>query len=151
MVQENLVIQSGYVTRDPESTTLNNGGIVASFGLASNRRWNDRQSGELREEVTFAEWEFYGNQANTVMEYIKKSMPIYCRGRIRFQEWTDQATQQKRSRVTFVGDRFEFGGTRESNGLSPGQVPANAPANAAPAAQEAPPATDMAQGDDIPF
>ena len=157
MVNENLYIQAGNLTRDPESRNLNNGGIVAVFGLASNRTWNDRQTGERKEEATFCEWEVYGPQANTVMQYLKKGMAIYCRGRARFQDWVDEATQQRRNRITFVLDRFEFQGTREQNGLPAGQAPAannnanpNPPANQAPPAgmsSDAPAVTD----DEIPF
>ena len=157
MVNENLFIQAGNLTRDPETRNLNNGGIVVNFGLASNRRWNDRQSGEQREEVTFCEWEVYGPQANTVMQYLKKGMAIYCRGRARFQDWVDEATQQRRNRITFVLDRFEFQGTREQNGLPAGQAPANN-ANAMPAGNQTAtaPAPQMSDApavtdDEIPF
>lgn len=151
MVNENLVIQAGHLTRDPETFDMNNGQQGATFGLASNRRWNDRQTGEQKEEVTFLDWEAYGPQVQTIMQYLKKGMGIYARGRARFQSWQDATTGENRSRVTFVLDRFEFQGTREFNGLPAGQAPAqqqsnqampnNAP-NTAPAAPVTTPADD---------
>lgn len=154
MVNENLYIQAGHLTRNPETSDLNNGGKVVNFGLASNRRWNNRQTGEQQEETTFTEWEAYGPQVETIMQYLQKGSPVYCRGRARFQQWQDATSGENRSRITFVLDRFEFQGTRESNGLSAGQAPAaQAPAQqnqaAAPAANVAPPVT--APVDDIPF
>ena len=154
-MNENLYIQAGRLTRDPESTNLNNGGIVVNFGMASNRGWTDRQTNETREEVTFCEWEAYGRQAETIMQYLKKGMPIYCRGRARFQDWVDKESGQRRNRITFVLDRFEFVGTREQNGLPAGQAPTANQNAGAPAANQAPPANapapEMAGDDDIPF
>lgn len=166
MVNENLVIIGGNLTRDVEVKDLNNnGGQVALLGVATNRRWNDAQTGQQREEVTFTEWEVYGPLVNVVTgsdpqtgeAYLKKGSPVYFRGRVRFNSWQDQATGENRSRITFVVDRFEFQGTRASNGLTPGQPPANAPqANANAGNMNQPPANQTAPAastpdDDIPF
>jgi len=44
----NKVIILGNVTRDPEIRTTPNNQIVASFGVATNRFWTDKQTGEKK-------------------------------------------------------------------------------------------------------
>ena len=44
----NKAIVLGNVTRDPEVKTTPSGQTVASFGLATNRYWKDRESGEKK-------------------------------------------------------------------------------------------------------
>ena len=47
----NQAIVMGNLTRDPELRTTPSGQSVASFAVATNRTWNDSNSGEPREET----------------------------------------------------------------------------------------------------
>ena len=49
----NRVTLIGNLGGDPEIRTLNDGGRIASFSIATSERWKDRASGEVRERT---EW-----------------------------------------------------------------------------------------------
>ena len=53
MAPDNTVTLVGNVTRDPELRFTPSGQAVATFGLAVNRRWQNRQTNEWEEQVSF--------------------------------------------------------------------------------------------------
>jgi single-strand DNA-binding protein len=144
----NCVFLMGNLTRDPEVRYTPSGTAVAQFGLATNRRWKDRQSGEMREEATFVDVEMWGRQAELVGQYLSKGRPVFVEGRLRLDQWDDRNTGQKRSRLKVVGRRFEFLGGR------PDGVGRGAPTRRPASAQEAS-GSDLEENfeasEDIPF
>ena len=50
---DNTVVLVGNCTRDPELRFTASGQAVAAFGLAVNRRWQNRQTNEWEEQVSF--------------------------------------------------------------------------------------------------
>ena len=50
---DNTVTVVGNVTRDPELRFTNNGQATAQFGVAVNRRWQNRQTQEWEEAVSY--------------------------------------------------------------------------------------------------
>ena len=114
MASYNKVILMGNLTRDPELKYLPSGTAVARLGLAVNRTFTDRQSGERREEVCFVDLEAFGRTAETMNEYLQKGSPAHIEGRLRFQTWeTDDG--QKRYKHDVVVDRFTFVGGRQGD------------------------------------
>jgi single-strand DNA-binding protein len=116
MANLNRVFLIGNLTRDPEVRYTPSGTAVAQFGLATNRRWKDRQSGEMREEATFVDIEVWGKQAELAGQYLSKGRPVFIEGRLRLDQWEDRNTGQKRSRLKVVGERFQFLGGRGEGG-----------------------------------
>jgi single-strand DNA-binding protein len=53
MPTDNAVVLVGNVTRDPELRFTNTGQATATFGLAVNRRWQNRQTQEWEEATSF--------------------------------------------------------------------------------------------------
>ena len=53
MAVDNTVTVTGNITRDPELRFTSGGTPVATFGLACNRRWQNRQTNEFEEQVSF--------------------------------------------------------------------------------------------------
>jgi single-strand DNA-binding protein len=149
MASYNKVILMGNLTRDPELKYLPSGTAVANAGLAVNRTYTDRQSGEKKEEVCFVDLETFGRTAEIINEYFQKGRPILVEGRLRLQTWeTDDG--QRRSKHSVMVDRFEFvGGRQDGDGggaydqASPGAVPASPELSG----EQGPSTTD----DDIPF
>jgi single-strand DNA-binding protein len=118
---------------------------VANLGLAVNRVYTDRQSGEKKEEVCFVDLEAWGKTAETMNEYLQKGRPVFVEGRLRQQRWeTDDG--QNRSKHVVVVDGFKFIDSRQDAGEQGGY---GQPADSAPqtSVSEAPPTTE----DDIPF
>jgi single-strand DNA-binding protein len=156
MANFNKVILVGNLTRDPELRYTPKGTAVARLGLAVNRVWRG-ETGEKKEEATFVDIDAFGQQAETICQYMKKGSPMLVEGRLRLDQWDDKQTGQKRSKLLVVLESFTFlgSGNRGSESGAPAPAPARAAAPAAPAAaapaagpaEDAPPPDE----DDVPF
>jgi single-strand DNA-binding protein len=158
MANVNKVILIGNVTRDPEVKFTPKGSAVTEIGLAINRTYT-LDNGDKREEVTFLEVTFWGRQAETIGEYVKKGRSIYVEGRLQLDTWDDKQSGQKRSKLRVVGENFQFlgakpggsssgGGDYEGGGHSEQRPQQRA---ARPARPAAPPQASSEPDDDIPF
>ena len=160
MANVNKVILIGNVTRDPEVKFTPKGSAVTDIGLAVNRSFT-LDNGEKREEVTFIDVTFWGRQAETLGEYIKKGRSLYIEGRLQLDTWDDKQSGQKRSKLRVVGENFQFLGTRPAGaagGSGDGEgeghyEPRQQQRPAARPAQRptAPPPAESDERDDIPF
>jgi single-strand DNA-binding protein len=117
MASFNRVILLGNLTRDPQVRYIASGSAVTELGLAVNRSWTDKQSGQRREEVTFVEVTLWGRQAEIAGEYLSKGRSVLIEGRLQLDTWQDKETGQNRSKLrvvcenmTMVGGRNEGGG-----------------------------------------
>lgn len=117
MASYNRVILVGNLTRDPQLRYLPSNTAVCEFGVATNRRYRDRD-GNQKEEVCFVDISAFGRQAETINQYMGKGRPILVEGRLRFDSWTGQ-DGQKRSKLSVVVENFQFlGGRGEGGGRS---------------------------------
>ncbi len=87
----NKAILEGYVGKDPDIRTMNNGSKIATFSLATSQNWKDKASGERKSKT---EWHrivvFSGTLIDSVIApYIKKGSHIYVEGHITTREWED--------------------------------------------------------------
>jgi len=85
----NKVMLIGNVTRDPEIRTIPSGQSVASFGVATNRSWNDA-SGELQKVAEFTDIVAWGKLAEIAGQILKKGRKIYVEGRLQTRNWEGQ-------------------------------------------------------------
>lgn len=131
VVDINHIVIAGRLTRDPEFRSTSTGRGVAGFGLAYNRRVQDRQTGEYNEEADFFEVQAWERRADFARDYLRKGCAVLVQGRLRQERWTDQQTQQPRHKVVIVADRLQFGESR-----------AEAEARAASGGRSAPPGPD---------
>ena len=153
MANYNKVLLMGNLTRDPELRYTPKGTAIAEIGLAINRKWKS-ETGEAKEEVTFVDVAAYGRTAEVIAQYLKKGRPIMIEGRLKFDQWDDKQTGQKRSKLRVVCESFEFldSGNRGAEGGAPA-----APRPARPAAAPSAPAAEPVEGDgppesdDVPF
>jgi single-strand DNA-binding protein len=114
----NKVILMGNLTRDPQLKYLPSQTPVAEFGLAVNRRYKTAQ-GEDKEDVVFVELTAFGKQAETINQYCQKGKPLFVEGRLKYDQWDDKETGQKRSKLSVVVDTFQFVGIRDDSSASP--------------------------------
>lgn len=110
MASYNKVILLGNLTRDPQLRYLPSNTAVCEFGLATNRRWRDRD-GNQKEEVCFVDISAFGRQAETINQYMSKGRALLVEGHLRFDSWTGQ-DGQRRSKLTVVAENFQFVGGR---------------------------------------
>lgn len=91
----------GNCTRDPELRFTSSGQAVASFGIAVNRRWQNRQTQEWEEEVTFFDVTCWQQMAENVAESVSKGNRIIVTGRINQREWeTNEGEKRTKYEVT---------------------------------------------------
>lgn len=157
----NKVILMGNLTRDPEMRFLQSGIAVTNFGLAMNERWNDSQTGEQRESVTFVEIEAWNRQAEIINEYFAKGSQILLEGSLKFESWVGD-DGQNRNRLKVRLQRFEFVGSRDGNGNGNSGNGGNGgngnggnretqPHGDPQTAPPAPTTSDAGKDDDVPF
>jgi single-strand DNA-binding protein len=150
MANLNKVMLMGNLTRDPEVKYTPKGTAVTEIGMAINHFFTT-EAGEKREEVTFVDVTFWGRQAETVGQYLKKGRPIFVEGRLQLDTWDDKQSGQKRSKLRVRGESFQFLGGRSGADAEGGGEQSSAPAK--PPQRTKPPADpDLEpEEDDIPF
>jgi single-strand DNA-binding protein len=112
----NRAIIIGNLTRDPELRSLPSGIQVASFSVATNRVWKDK-NGAKQESADFHNIVVFGRQAETTAQYLKKGSSVLVEGRMQTRSW-DAQDGQKKYRTEIVADRVQFG-SRGSGGGAP--------------------------------
>jgi single-strand DNA-binding protein len=103
MAPGNTVNVVGNATRDPELRFTPSGQAVANFGLAVNRRWQNRQTSEWEEAVSFFDITCWGQLAENVAESIQKGTRVVVDGRLDQRSWETE-NGDKRSKVEIVAD-----------------------------------------------
>jgi single-strand DNA-binding protein len=153
MAYLNKVFLIGNLTRDPELRVTPKGTAICQFGIAVNRQFKD-ESGATRDETTFVDIEAWGKQGELVSKYLSKGSLAMVEGRLKFDQWEDKTSGQKRSKLKVVLDNVQFLSSRGSAGggqAAPGGDPEGsgpgAPAPRAPRPSAAPEGAD----EDVPF
>jgi single-strand DNA-binding protein len=122
MAGVNKVILVGNLGKDPEARSMNNGGEVVSFSMATSDTWNDKASGERKEKT---EWHnvviFNENLGRIAKQYLRKGSTCYIEGALQTRKWTDQSgadryttevvLQRFRGELTLLGGRGDGGGS----------------------------------------
>ncbi len=103
MATDNSVTVTGNATREPEVRFTAGGSQVASFGVAVNRRWQNRQSGEWEEQVSFFDISCWNQLAANVAETVGRGTRVTITGRLDQRSWETQ-NGEKRSKVEIVAD-----------------------------------------------
>ena len=107
MASYNRVIMIGNLTRDPDYKQLASGQAVCRLGLASNRQFKNRQTGDMVQEVCYVDIDVWGPQAESCRQYLQKGRSILVEGRLKLDTWQDQEGQN-RSKHSIVADRVVF-------------------------------------------
>src|SRR5919206_4861051 len=103
MSNGNSVTLVGNVTRDPELRFTASGQATATFGLAVNRVWNDRQTNEKKEAVSFFDIVCWREMAENCSESLSKGARGVVTGRLEQRSW-ETPEGEKRSKIEVVAD-----------------------------------------------
>lgn len=145
MSNGNTVTLVGNVTRDPELRFTPSGQATTTFGLAVNRRWQNRQTQEWEEATSFFDIVCWRELAENASESIKRGARVIVSGRLDQRSW-ETSEGEKRSKVEVTADEIgpslrwatasvtknERRGPGEASARSGGGSPAGATAQAAP-------------------
>src|SRR5579872_6555482 len=102
---DNTLTLVGNVTRDPELRFTNTGQATATFGVAVNRRWQNRQTGDWEEAVSFFNIVCWREMAENAAESLARGSRVIVTGRLEQRSW-ETAEGDKRSKIEVVADEI---------------------------------------------
>ena len=100
---DNTITVVGNVTRDPELKFLNSGQAALKLSIAVNRRWQNRQTQEWEERVSYFEVVGYGTLAENAANSLTKGARVLVTGRLEQRSWETE-NGDKRSIVEINAD-----------------------------------------------
>lgn len=103
----NRVMLIGRTGRDPEVRSLPGGQTVATFSLATDRKWKDRD-GNRKEETAWHDVVIFGKQAEIAGKYLSKGALVYIEGRLQTRSWDDKQSGEKKYRTEVVCENFQM-------------------------------------------
>lgn len=101
----NTVSLVGNITRDPELRFTPTGQATATFGLAVNRRWQNRQTQEWEEATSFFDIVCWREMAENASESLARGSRVIVTGRLEQRSWETQ-DGDKRSKVEVQADEI---------------------------------------------
>ncbi len=100
----NSITLVGNTTRDPELRFTPNGTPTAGFGLAVNRRWQNRQTQEWEEATSFFDVVCWQEMAENACESLPKGSRVVVSGRLEQRSW--EVDGERKYKVEVVADEI---------------------------------------------
>lgn len=143
----NKVLLIGRLGQDPEMRTTQNGQSVASFSIATNESWRNKE-GEQQERTDWHNCVAFGSTAEKYIgPYVKKGTLISIEGTLQTRSWEDK-DGNKRYTTEVVAN--PFGGVQILNsGDGGGNYDSSAGMDQTPKSSEE--NTSQVTEDDLPF
>lgn len=95
----NKVIIVGTLGSDPDVKSLNNGNKVANISVATSEQWNDKQTGERREQTEWHRISLFNSNyvkfADVAEKYLRKGSQVYIEGKLQTRKYQDQSGQDR--------------------------------------------------------
>ena len=113
----NHIVIMGRLARDPELRHTQTGTPVATFRLAVDRDFKDKNTGERATDwIDVVAWRGTGE---FVSRYFTKGRLAVVEGRLQMREWTDKEGNRRTS-AEVVADNVYFGDSRRDSGDNSG-------------------------------
>lgn len=118
----NKIVIMGRLACDPELRHTQSGTAVASFTLAVDRDFKDKETGKKATDwIDVVAWR---GTAEFVSKYLSKGRMAVVEGRLQIRDWTDRDGNKRRS-AEVVADNVYFGDSkRNGDSGSPNSQPA---------------------------
>jgi single-strand DNA-binding protein len=107
----------GNVTREPEMRTTTSGQNVLTLGVATNERWKDKATGEMKERAEYHNVVIWGDLAKAVQIGVKKGQRIYVAGRVQTRTW-ETKEGQKRATTEIIAESVTMLGCKNTEAMS---------------------------------
>jgi single-strand DNA-binding protein len=122
MASLNKVMLIGFLGKDPEVKTLENGTKVAKLTLATSEKFKDK-NGNLQESTEWHNLEIWGEQAKIAEQYLRKGKQIYVEGKIKTDSWEDNGIKKYRTFIrVFNFTMLGTAGDHKNNGSAETQM-----------------------------
>ena len=87
----NKVILLGNLGRDPEIRSMQSGNKMATFSIATSKRWKDKSTQEFKDKTSWHNIVVFSEGLVDIVEkYVKKGTKIYIEGELQTRKWQDQ-------------------------------------------------------------
>ncbi len=148
MASVNKVIIVGNVGRDPELRYTQSGQPVASFSIATNERFKDKD-GNWKDRTEWHRIVAWARLAEICGEYLRKGSQVYVEGRIQTRDWEDKEGN-KRQTTEIIALGMQMLGRRGEGGGPSMSDDGNQMRSGGGGGEDAPPPSGGAD-DEIPF
>ena len=111
----NHIVIMGRLTRDPELRHTQAGTAVASFTVAVDRDFKDKETGERKTD--FIDCVAWRSTGEFVDKYFAKGRMAVVEGRLQLRDWTDKEGNKRRSAEVLVSSVY-FGDSKPKDGDS---------------------------------
>ena len=92
----NKVILLGNLGKDPDIRSTQSGSKLASFSIATSKRWKDKQTQEYKDKTEWHRVVVFGEGLVDIIEkYVKKGSKIFIEGELQTRKWTDKEGNDK--------------------------------------------------------
>ncbi len=112
----NKVILVGNLGRDPEIRYTQSGDPIANITVATSESWNDKNTGEKRENTEWHRVVMFRGLAKVAEDWLKKGQQVYIEGRLQTRKWQGQDGQDRYTTEIVANDMQMLGGGRGSGG-----------------------------------
>jgi single-strand DNA-binding protein len=100
----NKVTLIGNLGKDPEIRNAQSGMKIVNLTIATSDSWNDKASGERKEQTEWHRVVIMNDRLADVAErYLKKGSKVYVEGKLQTRKWTDNAGQEKYTTEVLLG------------------------------------------------
>ena len=148
----NHIVIMGRLTRDPELRRTGSGTAVASFTVAVDRDFGNRENGER--ETDFIDCVAWRQTGEFVSKYFTKGRMAVVSGRLQIRSWTDKDGNKRRT-AEVIADNVYFGDSKRDGDSSASSYAAPAASSFGGYSAPAAPASDFAMLEDddaqLPF
>lgn len=139
----NVLVVSGHIAGDIEIKTTPSGTAWTQLRFASNGV--RKVDGRYVEDTTWLDVVCWGKNAENVAKFCGRGSKLQIVGALQYSQWTDEATEQKRSRLRVRASEIHFLSPKKEDQAAGSkrepELPVSAPASS----------NDEPFDDDIPF
>lgn len=150
MASLNKVMLIGNLGKDPELKYTQSGQAVATFSLATTRKWKDKEGGD-KEDTQWHNIKVWGRTAEVANQYLKKGRQVFIEGRLEHRQY-EQDGQRKYFTEVVCENMVMMGGGKREEGGGGGSEPSFNEGQSAPREySSAPKGTVGGEEEDLPF
>ena len=117
MKGKNLCFFIGNVGKQPEIKHLDNGTTIASFSLAVNQDYKDKQGNEVK-QVEWINLVAFGKIAEIIEKFVKKGDPLHIESKVKTRKWEDKEGNTRYTTEFIINDIIMLGGKQSDSNNS---------------------------------